>query len=65
MTREAHGTPLSWFKSSYSGSEGGDCVEVAAHPAAVHIRDSKTADGPVLTVLPAAWTAFLGGVGGR
>ncbi|MFI9490331.1 DUF397 domain-containing protein [Streptomyces halstedii] len=59
MTRAAHGTPLTWFKSSYSSSQGGDCVEVAAHPAAVHIRDSKTADGPVLTVRPAAWTAFV------
>lgn len=63
MTRAAHpalGTPaLAWFKSSYSGSQGGDCVEVATHPAAVHIRDSKVTDGPVLTVPPAAWTAFL------
>ncbi|MFF8694874.1 DUF397 domain-containing protein [Streptomyces sp. NPDC015144] len=48
-----------WRKSSYSGSQGGDCVEVAAHPAAVHIRDSKVTEGPVLTVPPAAWTAFL------
>ncbi|WP_335937185.1 DUF397 domain-containing protein [Streptomyces sp. PTD5-9] len=50
-----------WRKSSHSGSEGGDCVEVAARPAAVHVRDSKTADGPMLTVAPAAWTAFLAG----
>ncbi|MEU2250881.1 DUF397 domain-containing protein [Streptomyces sp. NPDC019224] len=48
-----------WRKSSYSGSEGGDCVEVAAHPVAVHIRDSKVTDGPVLTVPPTAWSAFL------
>ncbi|MFJ9682925.1 DUF397 domain-containing protein [Streptomyces sp. NPDC101194] len=48
-----------WRKSSYSSSQGGDCVEVSAHPAAVHIRDSKVADGPVLTVPPAAWAAFL------
>ncbi|MER6096797.1 DUF397 domain-containing protein [Streptomyces sp. NPDC001728] len=48
-----------WRKSSYSGSEGGDCVEVAAHPAAVHVRDSKLADGsPVFTVSPAAWSEF-------
>ncbi|WP_406324749.1 DUF397 domain-containing protein [Streptomyces niveus] len=47
-----------WRKSSYSGSEGGDCVEVAAHPAAVHVRDSKVTDGPVLTVTPTAWAAF-------
>ncbi|MFE2055641.1 DUF397 domain-containing protein [Streptomyces sp. NPDC059446] len=79
MTRAVHGTGLTWFKSSYSGSEGGaclevayewrkssyssdqggNCVEVSAHPAAVHIRDSKVSDGPVLTVPPAAWAAFV------
>ncbi|MFJ8229032.1 DUF397 domain-containing protein [Streptomyces sp. NPDC094448] len=48
-----------WRKSSYSGSQGGDCVEIAAHHAAVHIRDSKVQDGPMLTVAPAAWKAFL------
>ncbi|MFI8002676.1 DUF397 domain-containing protein [Streptomyces sp. NPDC086010] len=29
MTRAAHDTTLTWFKSSYSGSEGGACLEVA------------------------------------
>ncbi|MFZ3473028.1 DUF397 domain-containing protein [Streptomyces sp. 4.24] len=48
-----------WRKSSYSTDEGGNCVEVAAHTAAVHIRDSKVTEGPVLTVAPAAWAAFL------
>ncbi|MEU9010679.1 DUF397 domain-containing protein [Streptomyces sp. NPDC048479] len=48
-----------WHKSSYSSDEGGDCVEVAAHPLAVHIRDSKNATGPVLTVAPATWAAFV------
>lgn len=52
-----------WRKSSYSSDQGGDCVEVAAHPSAVHIRDSKVTDGPVLTVDPAAWSAFLHGSG--
>ncbi|MEU0397575.1 DUF397 domain-containing protein [Streptomyces sp. NPDC006208] len=47
-----------WRKSSYSGSEGGECVEVAAHPAAVHVRDSKNPDGPVLTLAPATWSGF-------
>ncbi|MFD3525178.1 DUF397 domain-containing protein [Streptomyces sp. NPDC058653] len=51
-----------WRKSSYSGDEGGDCVEVAAHPAAVHVRDSKVTDGPVLTLAPAAWAAFTADV---
>ncbi|MGW0786392.1 DUF397 domain-containing protein [Streptomyces sp. NPDC002913] len=48
-----------WFKSSYSSDQGGDCVEVSSHPTAVHIRDSKVTDGPVLTVPPAAWAAFV------
>ncbi|MBC9727815.1 DUF397 domain-containing protein [Streptomyces sp. TRM68367] len=49
-----------WVKSSYSGDNGGDCVEIApAIPAVVPVRDSKTApDGPVLTVSRAAWAAF-------
>jgi hypothetical protein len=53
---------LPWHKSSYSGSQGGDCVEVATNFPAVHIRDTKTASpvSPVLHVAPAAWTAFLG-----
>ncbi|KQX93059.1 MULTISPECIES: DUF397 domain-containing protein [Streptomyces] len=50
---------LVWFKSSHSGAEGGDCVEVAAG-ALVHIRDSKQFDGPVMTVTPAAWAGFVG-----
>ncbi|MEU2763121.1 MULTISPECIES: DUF397 domain-containing protein [unclassified Streptomyces] len=47
-----------WRKSSYSGSEGGACVEIAAHPAAVHVRDSKDIEGPTFTVAPSAWSAF-------
>ncbi|MGW4039297.1 DUF397 domain-containing protein [Streptomyces sp. NPDC004778] len=47
-----------WRKSSYSGDEGGACVEIAAHPAAVHVRDSKDIEGPTFTVAPQAWSAF-------
>ena len=55
------GVPESaWFKSSYSSGEGGECVEVAAGAAHVHIRDSKRLDGPVLTVGPRAWAGFVG-----
>lgn len=59
-----HGTgnpnKLSWFKSSYSGSGGGDCVEVAVAPGAVHVRDSKAAgDGPALRVGRDEWAAFV------
>ncbi|GAA2690082.1 DUF397 domain-containing protein [Streptomyces lunalinharesii] len=50
-----------WRKSSYSGSAGGECVEVAATAATtqIHIRDSKEAAGPHLTLTPTTWAAFL------
>ncbi|HWU11625.1 MAG TPA: DUF397 domain-containing protein [Streptomyces sp.] len=54
---------LAWYKSSYSGAEGGDCVEVAA-VTHVYIRDSKQSGGPVLTVGPGAWAGLLGLVAG-
>ncbi|WP_328902963.1 DUF397 domain-containing protein [Streptomyces sp. NBC_00441] len=52
--------PLAWFKSSYSGAEGGQCIEVANGAGAVHVRDSKDAAGPVLRVSQDAWTGFVG-----
>ncbi|MEU5648116.1 DUF397 domain-containing protein [Streptomyces pseudogriseolus] len=55
---------LVWFKSSYSsGSEGDSCVEIATAPTTVHVRDSKTTDGPRLTFTPAAWAGFVTSVG--
>ncbi|GFE16608.1 hypothetical protein Sgleb_46550 [Streptomyces glebosus] len=51
-------THLTWFKSSYSGDEGGACLEVSAHPATVHVRDSKDPQGPHLDFPPGAWAAF-------
>jgi hypothetical protein len=50
---------LAWFKSSYSSSGSGDCLEVAARPDTIHIRDSKNRQGPELRVSPTAWSAFL------
>ncbi|MGY5128341.1 DUF397 domain-containing protein [Streptomyces nigrescens] len=47
-----------WHKSSHSSDEGGACVEVAAHPATVHVRDSKDPQGPHLDFSPRAWAAF-------
>ncbi|MFE9348161.1 DUF397 domain-containing protein [Streptomyces olivaceus] len=51
---------FTWFKSSYSGAEGGDCIEIAAGTAAVHVRDSKATAGPVVTVSRDAWAGFVG-----
>ncbi|MFJ3706582.1 MULTISPECIES: DUF397 domain-containing protein [Streptomyces] len=51
-------TAFEWFKSSYSSEQGGACLEVATHPTAVHVRDSKNPEGPTFTVAPTAWSAF-------
>jgi hypothetical protein len=49
-----------WRKSSYSGGNGGQCVEVARNmPAGVAVRDSKDPDGPRIVVTRAAWAAFV------
>ncbi|MEU3447308.1 DUF397 domain-containing protein [Streptomyces thermolilacinus] len=50
---------LHWFKSSYSGTGGDNCVEVAHAPGAVHVRDSKDTTLTPLTLSPAAWADFL------
>ncbi|WP_203983310.1 DUF397 domain-containing protein [Sphaerisporangium rufum] len=55
-----------WRRSSYSGSSGGQCVEVTmGMPGAVGIRDSKVPGGPVVTVDPHEWLRFLREVAGR
>lgn len=48
-----------WTKSSYSTGSGGECVEVAATPVRVHIRDSKDTTRAALAVEPTAWTEFV------
>ncbi|MFD7502405.1 DUF397 domain-containing protein [Streptomyces sp. NPDC059850] len=50
---------LAWFKSSYSGNEGGACVEVATTPDAVHVRDSKDPVGPQLAFAQQTWATFV------
>lgn len=56
-------TSAEWRKSSYSGSNGGSCVEVARNlPGLVAVRDSKDPAGPALAFSPDAWQAFAAGV---
>jgi hypothetical protein len=50
---------LHWFKSSYSGSGGGDCLEVAVTPGVVRVRDSKDTERPGLRVSHTSWVQFL------
>ncbi|MGW4465415.1 DUF397 domain-containing protein [Micromonospora sp. NPDC004704] len=52
-----------WRKSTRSSGGGnGDCVEVADLRDAVGVRDSKDADGPVLTFDRSGWAAFVHGL---
>ncbi len=54
-----------WAKSSHSGGNGGQCVEVASNlPGIVAVRDSKDPDGPKLIFTPDEWRAFAAGIRG-
>jgi hypothetical protein len=48
-----------WRKSSYSGGNGGACLEVSKHGGSVLVRDSKLARSLELPFTSAAWTEFL------
>jgi hypothetical protein len=53
-------TKATWRKSSYSGSSGGQCVEVAINlPDTVAVRDSKNVFGPELAISDQAWSRFV------
>jgi hypothetical protein len=52
-----------WRKSSYSGGQGGNCVEVAGHGGMILVRDTKDhGHGPVYRFPAARWRAFVAGV---
>jgi hypothetical protein len=53
-------TGAQWRKSTKSGNNGGDCVEVADNlPGVVLVRDSKDRDGGALAFAPASWVGFV------
>ncbi|WP_433890594.1 DUF397 domain-containing protein [Streptomyces sp. CA-111067] len=58
-----------WTSSSYSQSNGGECVEWApTHAAATGeflVRDSKDPNGPVLAFPADAFASFVAGVKAR
>jgi len=58
---EITGAPA-WRTSSYSGSGGGQCTEVATVLGAVLVRDSKDPDGPRLAFGATAWRSFTASV---
>ncbi|HET6484167.1 MAG TPA: DUF397 domain-containing protein [Actinoplanes sp.] len=58
-------TGAGWHKSTRSGGNGGDCVEVAVNlPGIVAVRDTKDPTGAALVFTHAEWAAFLSGVRG-
>lgn len=52
-------TASNWRKSSYSGADGGECVEVASTTSTVTVRDTRDRNGFTLSVPASAWRAFM------
>ena len=50
-----------WRTSTYSGDNGGECVEVAT-AGAVLVRDTADRNGPMLTFTADAWRAFTAAI---
>ncbi|MFJ7130302.1 DUF397 domain-containing protein [Streptomyces sp. NPDC098101] len=53
---------VTWRKSSYSNTDGGNCLEVADDLPHVPVRDSKTPTAPALVFATSAWVSFVDGV---
>jgi hypothetical protein len=63
LTRELEAAE--WRKSTRSGPDGGNCVEVASLSAGRRgVRDSKNRTGPVLIIRAEEWTTFVEGIRG-
>ena len=54
-------TRADWHKSTRSGPNCDNCVEVAFVDQAIAVRDSKNPAGPALIFTEAEWDAFVGG----
>ena len=50
-----------WRKSTYSGSDGGSCVEVG-QDRMILVRDTTDRDGGTLTLTAGAWQAFTASI---
>ncbi len=49
---------MDWRKSSYSGANGGNCVEAASGDGLILIRDTADRAGVTMTFSVLAWQAF-------
>ncbi len=50
---------MDWRTSSYSGANGGNCVETASVAGVVLVRDTTDRDGGTLSVAATAWATFV------
>jgi hypothetical protein len=48
-----------WRKSSHSGTDGGECVEVADANGLVRVRDTTNRDAGTLAFTASAWSKFI------
>ncbi|MET8049105.1 MULTISPECIES: DUF397 domain-containing protein [unclassified Streptosporangium] len=54
---------LTWYKSTLSGANTDNCVEVANLSSGGRaVRDSKDPSGPTLSFASGEWRAFISGV---
>jgi hypothetical protein len=51
---------MDWRTSSYSGSNGGQCVETATGQGVILVRDTTDRDGGTLAFSARTWAAFTG-----
>jgi len=49
---------MDWRKSSFSGANGGSCVETATGNGVILVRDTTDRDGLTLSVPAGAWQQF-------
>lgn len=53
---------ITWRTSSYSGNNGGNCVEAGSAAGRVLVRDTKDRTGAVLAFAPQTWREFAAGI---
>ncbi len=61
MTDHPSMTNLTWRKSSYSGANGGDCVEIADTGTALLVRNSKRVSAGTVRFTHSEMAAFIAG----
>jgi hypothetical protein len=47
------------WRTSRHSANAGNCIQVAAAPPVVAVRDSKDRHGPAIVIAPAAWHRFI------